>query len=223
MRPIHGLSALLLALFLLGAVVKSQNGTRPVVSLTPLSSEQLAVYRAVLASWTGNEMLDVNLADRTVPLDETSPFHDEECGKGLELEPASPKLVHRIRAEDLSQLGSARIRLVETERGHKEVRENDPENTMRKGGSVDDAVKNGFAHGLFTLSEIRFDKMHKHAVVSYGFVCGGLCGNGATVILVKGKDGWTLTKDRCSQWISREAPSDLAPLQPITKQLVAGS
>jgi hypothetical protein len=39
---------------------------------------------------------------------------------------------------------------------------------------VDDSVKRAFETGLFTLTEIIFDKQHRRAVVAYSFVCGGL-------------------------------------------------
>ena len=102
----------------------------------------------------------------------------------------SPTLVHRFRPQDLSQLGSAKINLVDPERQAKEVAENDPEKTIGKGRSIEDAVRNGFAHGLVTLSEIRFDKDHKHAIVSYGFYCGSLCGNGGAMVLEKVNGSW---------------------------------
>jgi hypothetical protein len=202
-------------LFAFAAGVHSEDETKPVVSLSPLTGEQLAVYRAILTSWAGDETSQLDLADRTVPSDDTSPFHDKDCGKGLDLEPASPTLVHHFRVADLSQLGSRNIRLVGTERGDKDVQENDPGHAIRNGGSIDDAVRNGIAHGLFTLSEIRFDKTHTHAVVAYSFVCGELCGNGATLILERTKTGWLPTKNRCSQWISRAlAPSHTPEARP---------
>jgi hypothetical protein len=59
------------------------------------------------------------------------------------------------------------------------------------------------SHGLATLSEIRFDKQHKHAIVSYGFYCGSLCGNGGAVVLEKVDGAWR-RKSQCGDWISRQ-------------------
>jgi hypothetical protein len=123
------------------------------------------------------------------------------CDKGLDLEPVVPTVVHRFRAADLQQLGSDTIVLVDSEWQTKEVAENDPGKTIGEGRSIEDAVRNGFAHGLVTLSEIRFDKTHKHAIVSYGFYCGSLCGNGGTVIL-ENADGTWRRKSVCGAWIS---------------------
>ena len=173
----------------------------PKVSSRPLTAEQLAVYRAVLHGWMDNEVLVVNLADKTEPVRTSGPMSDEGCAKGLDLEPVSPALLHRFRAQDLPQLGSDKIVLVDPEQQTKEIAENDPERTIGKGRSIEDAVRNGFEHGLVTLSEIRFSKDHNFAIVAYGFRCGGLCGNGGTAVLEK-KDGVWQRKRQCDDWIS---------------------
>ena len=66
---------------------------------------------------------------------------------------------------------------------------------------IDDSVKQAFQTGLFTLSEIVFDKEHRRAVVTYSFVCGTLCGNGDTLLLKKVGQHWRVAK-RCGGWIS---------------------
>jgi len=173
---------------------------QPKVSDKPLTAEQLGIYRSVLSEWMHHGWSSVNLAVQTVPLDATGPVGDSECAKGLDFEAATPEL-HRFRAADLAKLGSDNIALVDPDRQRDEVRENDPERTAGKGKSIEEAVSNGFAHGLFTLSEIRFDKQHKLAIVSYGFFCGSLCGNGGTFVLEKTDTGWSRRK-RCADWIS---------------------
>jgi hypothetical protein len=60
---------------------------------------------------------------------------------------------------------------------------------------------NGFAHGLVTVSEIRFDKKHRHAIVSFSFYCGSLSGNGGAVLLEKIDGAWQ-RKSQCGGWIS---------------------
>jgi hypothetical protein len=147
------------------------------------------------------ELSTFNLSIQTRTLESSGPLGDEDCAKGLDLEPAQPAVIHLFRAQDLLQLGSTKIVLVDPERQRKQVRENDPGRTIKEGRSVADAVNNGFAHGLVTLSEIRFTKDHKLAIVSYGFFCGSLCGNGGTVVLEKTDAGWR-RKTRCGEWIS---------------------
>jgi hypothetical protein len=171
------------------------------VSEKAFTAEQLAVYRATLSNFVEDGPSVVNLAIRTEPLQSSGPSGDGECAKGLELEPAVSAVIHRFRAQDIPQLGLGNIRLVDPDLQRKEVAENDPEQTTRDGRSIEDAVSNGFEHGLVTLSEIQFDKEHKLAIVSYGFFCGSLCGNGGTVVLEKREGAWH-RKTRCHDWIS---------------------
>jgi hypothetical protein len=78
--------------------------------------------------------------------------------------------------------------------------------TMRKGKSVEKAVKEAFANGLFSMSEIAFDKSHRHAVVAYRFWCGALCGNGRTLVFEKAGNEWKNTERKCGGWISEMRP-----------------
>ncbi len=172
---------------------------KPVVSDQPLTAEQVAVYKVVLHGWMDKEVSTVNLSVQTVPFPTSGAIDAGDCGK--DLEPVAPEVVHRFRARDLPQLGPDKIVLVDPELQRREVRENDPEKTIGEGRSIEDAVRNGFAHGLVTLSEIRFDKGHNRAIVSYGFFCGSLCGNGGIIVLEKIDGAWH-RKSRCGEWIS---------------------
>jgi hypothetical protein len=185
---------------LAAAAAAQQNLQQPALSMSPLSAEQLSVYHDVLVAWMGREMPSVNLAARTQSLDANSMGDAKDCGKGLVLEPSST-LVHEFHTADLLQLGGSAITLIEPAQGEKQVHANDPERTIGSGKSIEDAVQNAFAHGLFTFSEIRFDRTHTHAIVSYSFVCGGLCGHGETLILEKTSTGWRRS-GQCSNWIS---------------------
>jgi hypothetical protein len=193
--------AVLLIVFAGSAAAQEAAETKPKVSDQPLTAEQLAVYREVLHGWMENEVSTINLSIQTVPFPISGALDAGDCGKELELEPIVPGVIHRFRPVDLPQLGSDKIGLVDPERQQREVADNDPGKTIGEGRSIEDAVRNGFAHGLVTVSEIRFDKAHKHAIVSYSFFCGSLCGNGGTVILEKVEGGWQ-RKSQCSNWIS---------------------
>lgn len=204
MRRLEGFLASLAVLFLAAAglaVAQEASEAKRIVNDQPLTAEQLAVYRVVLHGWMENELSTVNLSVQTVPFPIGEAFDSNNCGKDLELEPVVPEVVHHFRATDLAQLGSRKINFVDPDRQRKEVAANDPEKTIGSGRSIEEAVGNGFAHGLVTLSEIRFDKGHNHAIVSYGFFCGSLCGNGGTVVLEK-IDGTWQRKSRCDEWIS---------------------
>jgi hypothetical protein len=182
------------------AAGQNQHEPKPKISDQPLTAEQLAIYQVVLHGWMNDGKAAVNLSIQTVPLHTDDPLGAGDCAKGLDMETASPML-HRFRKEDLPQLGSDKIGLVDPDAQSREVEKNDPENTMRRGASVDEAVRNAFAHGLVTLSEIQFDKQHLHAIVAFGFRCGGLCGNGGTVVMEK-IDGQWKVKSQCDNWVS---------------------
>jgi hypothetical protein len=66
---------------------------------------------------------------------------------------------------------------------------------------LNDSVTQAFNTGLFTFSEITFDRQHRHAIVSYNFVCGGLCGHGRTVVLKRLTRRWKMIST-CGSWIS---------------------
>jgi hypothetical protein len=174
---------------------------KPKVSDKPFTAEQLVVYRALLTSWYEGDTAAINLAIQTDPIDPNDDSFDKACLKGIFLEKAKPVAVHLFRSEDLAQLGFAKLRLVDPELQAKEVRENDPGKAIREGRLVDDAVDNGIAHGLFTLSEIQFDKSHTHAIVQFRSWCGMLCGHGSTMLLEK-KNGTWMSKKQCGGWQS---------------------
>ena len=175
----------------------------PKVSETPLTTDQLAIYHTVLNGWMDDGKSRVYISNLTVPLD----LDTDGCGKKApDLEKADPSVVHRFRTEDVIKLGGANLTLVDREAQEKEVADNEPGKAIHEGKSVDEAVRNGFAHGLVTLSEIRFDTKHERAIVWYGFNCGSLCGNGGTVIMEKKNGAWT-RKGVCSVWMARFDPS----------------
>ena len=198
------------ALFVLALVIVVSNcpaqqgeADKARVSEQRLSAEQLAVYQGLLSSWFGKDQIKLNLAAVTDPLLRSGPFgYDKSCVRGSDFEPEQPDIVHQIREEDLTLLGPGQIRLVPPETGRRDVQQNDPGDAIRQGKPVDAAVGNGFKHGLFTLSEIRFSKDHLRAIVSFSFVCGGLCGNGSTMVMAKLKDGTWKRIRSCGGWVS---------------------
>ena len=167
----------------------------------PLTAEQLAVYRTMLASCYQGEKAKIDLRVLPDQVFATGDSLDKRCLKGLSMEPLAAGVVHRIRKEDLAQLGPFEFRLVEPKDGANEVSDNDPVKAIQKGEAVDPAVEKGFAHGLLTVEEVQFDKTHTHALVSFSFVCGGLCGNGTTMLLEKA-DGIWRRKTQCGGWVS---------------------
>lgn len=193
--------AFLAAFLALTSAQCQQQESKPRVSSAPLTSDELAIYAAILHGWMNDGKQRLNLSVLTIPLN----GEDAKSCTQLPLETADPTVVHRFRQEDLAVIGSSSIQLVDPDAQSREIEKNDPGRAIRNGTSVDDAVKNGFAHGLITFSEIRFDKNHEHAIVWFGFRCGGLCGNGGTSLMVKKNGKWREQKE-CSIWMSRLRP-----------------
>jgi len=175
---------------------------KPTLSRSPMTSDQIEVYRAFLTSYTkGGKSPHFNLAKHTSTLDLSNEKGDGECLKGIDLDNTThPESV--IHEFDPKTTLRENITIVDPEEQNKAVKENDPNRTMRTGTPVNRAVKNAFAAGLLTLSEVAFDKAHQHAVMRFSFVCGALCGHGATLLFQKRNGQWKELKRDCGGWIS---------------------
>lgn len=182
---------------------------KPIVSKDPLTSEQIAVYRAVLVDYAQGNKITLNLANKTGAVVRSGFDWDEDCVKSLQLEPA-PNPGPVVHAFDPSVDLGVKFVLVDRDAQTNTVSKNDPGNVINSAAEkgkplnedkIGDAVKKAFDTALFTLSEIVFDKDHKHAVVSYSFYCGGLCGHGGILVLQKDGETWKIAK-RCSSWIA---------------------
>jgi hypothetical protein len=66
---------------------------------------------------------------------------------------------------------------------------------------VEKSVNKAFSTGMFSLSEIIFNKKHTKAILQYSFACGRLCGNGGMVLLQKVGNYWKVKKV-CGGWVS---------------------
>jgi len=201
------LAAIIATLSLACGAVPQNHVPKANISNTPLTEEQIAVYRAVLASYSNGSNEILNVAEKTVTLDLSE---DQDCLKGIALESnkGASSFVHRFD----ERLASAKknIVLVDPEAQQKKVEENDPQKLMKRAiddgqrvtdKQLDDSLHHAFAAGLFTFSEIAFDKKHQHAVLAYSFVCGGLCGHGNTIVLKKVGERWKEIRT-CRSWIS---------------------
>jgi hypothetical protein len=178
--------------------VRSSPSKKPVVSESPLDAERLQIYGKYLNAFLGTGGIPVNMANRTVPLNFSGPTDEGDCLKGIELQGLAEagETVHLL-GFDISK-GRA-IRMIDPRHDHVIK---DPGVAIKKGESVEDAVKQGFASGVLSLSEIAFDKSHRFAVFKYSFICGRLCGQGGTLVFEKKGDEWEDANRRCSSWIS---------------------
>lgn len=167
-----------------------------------LTQEQIDVYGAVLEEYRHGDNQPLNVANATEPLEKP----DSGC-VDFDVESHSPQVVHRFSSKIAPDLN---IVLVDPKLQQEKIEQNDPQNLIK--GAIDEGkhvteeqlnscVRVAFASGLFTFSEIGFDKQHRHAIVAYRFVCGTLCGHGNTVILERTNGKWKVKK-QCGGWIS---------------------
>ncbi len=197
------LGALVLAVTVLSAGAASDND-KPIKNTASLNADEIAIYRAVLRQYESSDSRSLNVSARTYPLDAASPMTglaDRECLKGIQLENLAG-LAHSFHDLTSAVLPAKNIKLVDPKQQSKIVRDNDPDKSIRDGKSVHSAVEGAFATALFSMSEIGFDKERSHAVVSYHFWCGSLCGNGATLVFQKVNGEWKKTSRNCGGWIS---------------------
>lgn len=161
-----------------------------------MTDDEVAVYQTFLRMYTsGTESL--NLANRTTPAD----MVDDHCLKGIDWQDlASLRKRSRLLSPDVVKDG--RVNLVDPVSQTAAVKSHDPGRTIPSGQSIDEAVRMAFEAGLLQVSEIIFDRTHQHALLSYSFNCGMLCGHGGAIIFIKVRGRWTESKRRCGGWIS---------------------
>jgi len=165
-----------------------------------LSADEVAVYQAVLHQWNSNAHT-LNVANRTFPLDALSSNSSCECLRNVDVQSLA-SASHSFHYLTQTVFPESNVRLVDPDEQLTTVRRNDPHSGMAVGKSVERAVKDAFASGLFSLSEIAFDREHHLALVSYGFVCGSLCGNGGRLLLEKVDGVWKIKGRECGGWVS---------------------
>jgi hypothetical protein len=165
-----------------------------------LGVDEIAIYNAVLKRWNSKSSKQLlRVSNRTTPLDQN--ISDCECLKGINIESVE-KATRSFHLLTRDALTSKAIRLVDAEEQSQIMQANDPHNLMTKGVSVRSALEEAFANGLFTLSEIAFDKTNQRAIVSYSFVCGSLCGTGGVWSFEKVDGVWKKSDLVCSGWMS---------------------
>jgi hypothetical protein len=187
-----------------GSSSSASHKDKPTKDTTPLSADEVAIYRAVLQQYVPEGSGSLNVSATTEPLDPDSPMNHlsgSECLRGIQLENLDT-VSHRFHDLTPDVLPGKNMRLVDPKEQGKAVRRNDPSKTIRGGKSVDTAVNDAFGNGLFSMSEIAFDKERRHAVVTYSFWCGSLCGNGSTLVFEKVDGQWKDTKRHCGGWVS---------------------
>jgi hypothetical protein len=200
---------MLVAMLAVRSLVGQSNEPQPVVSADRLTADEIAVYRVVLDNYTKGDKSVLNVAEKTEPLDQSGFGFDKACFKNFQSSAVkgSVAAIHKL---DASIVQNSRILLVDPDQQQDTIKANDPQNLVKSvidehqevtDKQLDDSIKRAFETGLFTLSEVLFDVRHRHALVAYSFVCGGLCGNGNLLLLTKVGRNWKVSKT-CGGWVS---------------------
>jgi hypothetical protein len=172
---------------------------KPTESAIPLSADDVAIYSSILHHWNSKSRGMLNVSNRTFPIDRV--FSDCSCLK--DIEPHSiANAARSFHVLTRAVLSGQNIRLVDASTQAAVVRSNDPSNSIGHGKSVEEAVSRAFSSGLFSLSEVAFDGDHRRALVSYGFVCGSLCGSGGVWLFEKVDGVWRKSEHTCGGWVS---------------------
>jgi len=189
-----------LVLLLAASCAAASDDAKVTVAKSPLTPEQIAIYSVFLNAYNNGAGGIVNLGNQTIALNLSSE-DAEQCLSGTKLENLedADRTLHRIGPEAID---SKKYRLVDADQQIAQIRKYDPSRATEKGKSIKDIINTAFASGLLEISEIAFDKQHHYAVMRFRFVCGWLCGNGATLVLEKIGDKWRPTKQSCGEWIS---------------------
>jgi hypothetical protein len=172
---------------------------KPVRSTNPLSSDDVAIYKGILEQWNSGSSGLLNVSNRTYTIERE--LSDCGCLTGIELRSITDA-VDSFHALTRDQLGGKNIRLVDADKQAVIVRSNDPGKSIRGNKSAETAVNGAFSAGLFSMSEVAFDKEHRRALVSYSFVCGSLCGSGGTWLFEKVDGVWKKADRVCGGWVS---------------------
>jgi len=174
----------ILALIIFAAGCRAQ--TKSVLSPSPLTEEQLDVYRGFLDK-LGPALHIRNLANATIPFDFKGFPEGRPCLNGIELENLSEPLeaIHGFGPEIAK---GRELDLVERHEQLKLFRKRDGASENLPGQATPD--KNALNFVIF--SEIAFDTKHQFAVLKYILVCGEHCDSGGTLVMEKVDGRWTL-------------------------------
>lgn len=175
--------------FLFAVVIVSgcQSNEKAPLSTSPLTTEELQVYRALMNLLNSVPKTEVkSLVNQTSLFDISDVPKGSVCLQGIEFEdlPHARRTVHSFGAEITK--GRA-LKLVEAEHANPPEKDSPPTNQKR----AEDSVIASAELGLLVVSEIAFDKKHQFAVLHYVFFCGSKCKYEITRVLEKVGGEWT--------------------------------
>lgn len=166
-----------------------------------LTEDEIAIYRLIIDQWIGKKGA-LNVAQQTFPVEVSIDENMScECLRGFDAQTLF-LATHSFHKLTWAVLREQNIRIVSVTDQRNKIARNDPERLIEAGKSINEAVTIAEENGLFSLSEIVFDRTRQRALVSYSFQCGMLCGSGATLIFEKTSFGWKRSKIDCGGWVS---------------------
>ena len=171
-----------------------------------IEEEEYAVYSALINANTGDENRDRLLVINEQP----SPwvgFLEEERDKFYEdLKKSSPELmletVEDLRAKNKEQHKFARH--FDIKRRYILVSEKELDAFFKEGGGWWEEFYRKYpkSTGIATFSRVGFNADRTQALVYQGHSCGGLCGGGSYLLLVKSNGVWTNKGGIGPTWVS---------------------
>ena len=166
-----------------------------------LTEDEIAIYKEVLQQWIKAEETSLNVSLQTYPLDPFSEAESMSCGclKNFDAEVLAV-ISHSFHKLPRRILPRRNMRLVDMDENSRSGA-SDTRSSTGTGSAPNIAIAD-IASGVFYLSEIAFDRAHRHALVSYSFWCGMLCGSGMTIVFEKIGAEWRRAKVECGGWIS---------------------
>jgi hypothetical protein len=172
---------------------------KPVLSRSPLSEEQLSVYRGFLDKFSSLNFK--NLSSVTIPFNFKGFPDTRPCLEGIELENVSESL--RTAHTFGSEITKGRdLRLVNPIEQEKLLQQQVAPASSQKEKSSDGVQKANSDANFLTLSEIIFDKKHQFTVLKYLVVCGVHGLYGATLVMETVDGKWTASSSRpCAVFI----------------------
>lgn len=154
---------------------------------------KLEVYRAFVSAYS--EGYRINLANVTTRF-------DAETQGVISCAPTvlATTLVSRLfRTTTLNQsdFPNSSIHIVDPEDQAAQVRIHDPGMNISSESDIDRAVADAFEAGLLQVSEVGFDVTGQHAILTFSFTCGGLCGHSGTALFDRVGDRWVWSQRSC--------------------------
>jgi hypothetical protein len=151
------------------------------------------VYRAFLESFSDGQPL--NLSRDTVRFD-ASAAAVLRCAPSVLLTSALPRAGEASPLEQ-ADFPDTSVRVVDPNVQALVVRMRDPSLAIREAHDLDVAVEAAFDAALLKVSDVRFDLLGQHALMTYSFSCGMLCGSGGTERFDRIRGRWVRSEKSC--------------------------